>query len=154
MAKRIIFVVLLLVILAAVYGVLQFDQFHGLLLLAIAVLPLATAILAGFSVKRMLPDITLGFVDAGLLTIAAGLGAVGFGVSGAIVAAVIADSLVDILVGKIDEPLKQWYRKRHIDEVHSKWGHSYAKMIGCFLGTGLMLTIAGAIGISPWSMFR
>lgn len=154
MKKYVGFAVFLVLLGAALYGLLRLDRLYGPIILAISLLPIGATLLAGFHLKRLIPDIAIGFFDAGLLTLAAVVGASSFGIVGAVIAAVIGDSLIDMIISTIDEPLKRWYRKRHIEEVRSRFGHSYAKMIGCFIGSGFVLTVAGLVEISPWEVLR
>lgn len=154
MIRYVSFAALLILIGAAIYGLLTLDMVHGPIILAVSFASIGVASLVGFNLKLLIPDITIGFLDAGLLSVVAVIAASGFGIVGVVIAVVIGDSLIDMMISIVDEPLKRWYREHHVDEIDSRFGHSYDKMIGCFIGTGLVLTVAGLAGVSPWELLR
>jgi len=78
--KRYFVLGLLLVLMAlAMYGMFRIERHYGPLILAMSLLPIGAAALVGLELDRLLPDIMLGVLDAGLLTFVAILGAMGLG---------------------------------------------------------------------------
>jgi len=149
MLKAIVIVVVLsFLLVGSAYGVLAIGRFHGPLILAMALLPLAGGKCAGLALKRLLPDIIFGAVDTGLLTFAALAGAAGFGVAGAIVGAVVGDAITDAVAGFFEGGIAEWLRKHGIEESRTAVGSACGKMAGCLLGSGLALTLCALAGVS------
>ncbi len=117
MIKGLSLVVALCVVLVAVaYSVLRGGQLYGPYVVAMTVLPLVATKLVRLEFRGLLPDVIFGAVDTGLLTLAALIGAMGFGVIGAVLGAVVGDAITDAIAGFFEGSVAEWLRRRGINE--------------------------------------
>lgn len=137
---------LILVFLA--YWTLRGGRWYGPAVLAMTLVPLFGARLGKLELKRLLPDVVFGAVDTGLLTLASIIGASTFGVIGAIVGGVVGDAITDAVAGFFEGGISEWLRSKGIDESRTALGSACGKMTGCLAGSGVVLTIAGLIGMA------
>lgn len=137
---------LILVFLA--YWTLRGGRLYGPAVLAMTLVPLFAARLGKLELKRLLPDVAFGAIDTGLLTLAAIIGASTFGVIGAIVGGVVGDAITDAVAGFFEGGISEWLRSKGIDESRTALGSACGKMTGCLAGSGVVLTIAGLIGMA------
>ncbi|MFC1618975.1 hypothetical protein ACFL45_03425 [Candidatus Neomarinimicrobiota bacterium] len=121
----------------------------GPIVLLLGALPLFGLWLRRRSFKGAIPDLIFGAMDTGLLTIPALWGGITFGVAGAIAGGVIGDALTDGIAGFFEGGIAQWLRRKGIVESREPITSSLGKMAGCLLGSGVVLTIALFIGITP-----
>lgn len=110
--------------------------------------PLVAAKIAGMKLKSLIPDLVFGSVDTGLLTVGAVIGAAGFGVLGAVVGGVVSDAITDGIAGFFEGSAAEWLRSKGFEESRTAMGSACGKMAGCLLGSGFMLTLLTAIGVS------
>ncbi|MFH1742038.1 MAG: hypothetical protein ABIH23_23800 [bacterium] len=129
------------------YLILQGGRFYGLFVLACAIVPVVGAKLVRLKLQRLIPDILFGSIDTGLLTVAALIGAAGFGVIGAIVGGVIGDAITDGIAGFFEGGISEWLRRHGIDESRTALGSCFGKTTGCLLGSGLVLFLASVAGV-------
>lgn len=135
----------------AVVGVLALKHHLpiGPIVLALGFLPIAGLLMAKRSLVSALPDMVFGAIDTGLLTIPAIWGGVLFGVAGAIAGGVIGDALTDAIGGFFEGSISEWLRGKGIEESREAVTTALGKMSGCLVGSGIVLTVALLIGISP-----
>lgn len=149
MTKSLSYVVVLSSILVvATWGVLRGGRLYGPLVLAMTFVPLLGALIARLKLKRILPDVIFGAIDTGLLTVAALIGAAQFGVIGAIVGGVVGDAITDAIAGFFEGGIAEYLRRHGIDESRTAVGSACGKMAGCLFGSGTVLTIVWALGLS------
>ncbi len=150
MFRQAAYVAILGVIVAAI-GVYALQQriAIGPVMLALALIPLGGLLLAKRSLKSAVPDLIFGSIDTGLLVIPAFGGGVLFGVAGAITGGVIGDALTDGIAGFFEGGIAQWLRKHGIGESREAVTTALGKMSGCLIGSGLVLSMALALGIRP-----
>lgn len=141
----IVIVSAILVVLA--WAALRGGRCYGLWVLAMTIVPLVAAAIARLSLVSLIPDVIFGAIDTGLLTVAAIIGASGFGVVGAIVGGVVGDAITDGIAGFFEGGIAEWLRSKGIDESRTAVGSACGKMAGCLAGSGLVLTLAAAAGV-------
>ena len=121
----------------------------GPIILGLALFPITGLLIAKRSLMGAIPDIIFGAIDTGLLTIPSLWGGILFGVAGAIAGGIIGDAITDAIAGFFEGSIAEWLRKRGIEESREALTTSLGKMAGCFLGGGVVLTVALFIGIKP-----
>ena len=141
----------LLGIIVAVIGVLTLKNRLpiGPIAVAITAIPILGLVIAKRTLKRAIPDFVFGSIDTGLLTIPALWGGLKFGVAGAIAGGVVGDAVTDSVAGFFEGSIAEWLRKKGIEESREPLTTSLGKMAGCLFGSGVVLTIALAVGIRP-----
>lgn len=135
----------------ALLGILTLrNQFPiGPVILGLSLFPVAGMLLSRTSLMGAIPDMIFGALDTGLLTIPALWGGILFGVAGAIAGGIIGDAITDSIAGFFEGSIAEWLRKKGIEESREPITTSLGKMAGCLFGSGLVLTIALMIGITP-----
>lgn len=121
----------------------------GPVVLLLTLIPLTGLWLAHRAAIGVLPDIIFGAIDTGLLTIPALWGGALFGVAGAIAGGVVGDALTDSIAGFFEGGIAQRLRERGIEASREPVSTALGKMTGCLLGSGLVLSAALLLGISP-----
>lgn len=150
MTRKLSFVLLISgILIGATYAVLRGGHLYGPFVLCMTVVPTVGAMLARLELKRLVPDFIFGAVDTGLLTLAALIGAAGFGVIGAIVGGVVGDAITDAIAGFFEGGIAEWLRKHGIDESRTAVGSACGKMAGCLFGSGTVLTLVWMTGVTP-----
>lgn len=127
-------------------------QYHlplGPVVLSLTIIPALGLLLASRSLITALPDIIFGALDTGLLTLPALWGGMMFGVAGAIAGGVIGDALTDSVAGFFEGSIAAWLRSRGIAESREPITTGLGKMLGCLLGSGVILSAAFLVGIEP-----
>ena len=119
----------------------------GPIIFLLGILPVLGLLLAGRPLRGAAADLVFGAIDTGLLTVPALWGGVLFGVAGAIAGGVIGDSLTDAVAGFFEGGIAQWLREKGVESAREPVTTALGKMAGCLLGSGLVLTIAYALGI-------
>ena len=97
------------------------------------------------TIKSVGADIVFGAIDTGILGIAALIGASFAGVLGAIVGGAVGDAITDGFAGLFEGKVAERMRKHGIEEARTPLSSSMGKMSGCFIGVGIVLTIAWSI---------
>lgn len=150
MIRKLSFVLLVsAVLVGATYAILRGGRFYGPFVWGMTLVPIVGAMLARLELKRLVPDFVFGAVDTGLLTLAALIGAAGFGVIGAIVGSVVGDAITDAIAGFFEGGIAEWLRKQGIDESRTAVGSACGKMAGCLFGSGTVLTLVSMAGVAP-----
>jgi hypothetical protein len=143
----------LAVVSAAVAGVgyllLNSRIMVGPVILGLGALPLGSLVLTRRRITRALPDIIFGSIDTGLLAIPTLFGGFYFGVAGAVTGAVVGDALTDSVAGFFEGSIAVWMRERGIEESREPITTGLGKMAGCLVGSGLVLTVFLAFGVTP-----
>jgi len=121
----------------------------GPIILGLSLIPIAGIILSKKALIGAVPDIIFGAIDTGLLTIPALWGGILYGVAGAIAGGIIGDAITDAIAGFFEGSIAEWLRKKGIEESREAITTSLGKMAGCLLGSGIVLTVALFIGITP-----
>ena len=121
----------------------------GPIILGLSLIPIAGIILSKKALIGAVPDIIFGAIDTGLLTIPALWGGILYGVAGAIAGGIIGDAITDAIAGFFEGSIAEWLRKKGIEESREAITTSLGKMTGCLLGSGIVLTVALFIGITP-----
>ncbi|MGC9367524.1 MAG: hypothetical protein ACP5FK_10865 [bacterium] len=121
----------------------------GPIILGLSVVPGLGIFLAKKSLVKAIPDIIFGALDTGLLTIPALWGGYLFGVAGAIAGGIIGDAITDSIAGFFEGSISEWFRQKGIEESREAVTTALGKMGGCLLGSGLVLTAALLLGITP-----
>jgi hypothetical protein len=70
-------------------------------------------------------------------------------VAGAIAGGIIGDAITDAIAGFFEGSIAEWLRKKGIEESREAITTSLGKMAGCLLGSGIVLTTALFVGITP-----
>jgi len=121
----------------------------GPIVVGITAVPVLGLVFAKRPLTRAIPDFVFGSIDTGLLTIPALWGGIEFGVAGAIAGGVVGDAVTDSVAGFFEGSIAEWLRKKGVVESREPLTTSLGKMAGCLFGSGIVLTIALAIGIKP-----
>jgi hypothetical protein len=137
-----------LVLVFLAYWTLRGGRMYGPAVLGMTLVPLAAAHFGKLDLRRLLPDVIFGAIDTGLLTVAALIGASTFGIIGAVVGGVVGDAITDAIAGFFEGGISEWLRSKGIDESRTALGSACGKMAGCLAGSGLVLTLAGLIGLA------
>ncbi|MFC2172411.1 hypothetical protein ACFLU6_07235 [Acidobacteriota bacterium] len=119
----------------------------GPIILVLSLVPLLGLPLSKRAIRGAVPDIIFGSIDTGLLTLPALLGAMTFGIPGAIAGGVIGDAITDSIAGFFEGSIAEWLRKKGIDESRERVTTALGKMTGCLLGSGLVLSLALLFGV-------
>jgi hypothetical protein len=155
MAKKMVFVLVLSgILVAACYGVLRGGRLYGPFVVAMTLVPVVGAKVARLDLIRMLPDFIFGVIDTALLTVAALIGAAGFGAMGAIIGGAVGDGITDAIAGFFEGGIAEWLRAHGIDESRTALGSAFGKMAGCLFGSGVVLTLAWIVGATPAQLLR
>lgn len=143
------FVILAVVaaLLALAYAMLRGAGWYGPGVLGMSMLPLLVARAGTGSFRRLTPDLIFGAIDSGLLVVAACLGALGFGLVGAVVGGVVGDAVTDGIAGFFEGGIAEWLRARGIEESRTALGSACGKMAGCLMGSGLVLSVLQLAGL-------
>ncbi|MFO8056304.1 MAG: hypothetical protein R6V10_03315 [bacterium] len=129
------------------YFILDESGLFGPAVLGMAAIPILVARFNKIPLTSLIPDSTFGSIDTGLLTLGAVIGALGYGVLGAIVGGVVADAITDAIAGFFEGGIAEWLRSRGIEEARTALGSAGGKMAGCLAGSGLMLSILQVLGL-------
>jgi len=124
---------------------ISYKPLIGPTLLFLCLLSMVPLKLGGRSIKSCSADIVFGAIDTSFLGVAALIGASFAGVLGAIVGGVAGDAITDGFAGLWEGKVAQYLRKHGIREARTPLSSSMGKMVGCFLGVGLLLTIVWTI---------
>lgn len=117
----------------------------GPTLLALGFLSIVPLRLGGRTIKSCSADIVFGTIDTSFLGVAALIGASFAGVLGAVVGGAAGDAITDGFAGLWEGKVAQYLRKHGIREARTPLSASMGKMAGCFLGIGVVLTLAWTI---------
>lgn len=117
----------------------------GPTLLALGLLSMVPLRLGGRTIKSCSADIVFGAIDTSFLGIAALIGANFAGVLGAIVGGTAGDAITDGFAGLWEGRVAQYLRRHGIREARTPLSASMGKMVGCFLGIGIVLTLVWTI---------
>ena len=61
--------------------------------------------------------------------------------------AVVGDAITYGIAGFFEGGIAEWLRSKGIDESRTAVGSACGKMAGCLAGSGLVLTLAAAVGV-------
>jgi len=120
----------------------------GPIVLGLGLIPLSGLLIVKKSILSAVPDLVFGGIDTGLLAVPAVLGALKFGVVGAIAGGVVGDAVTDAIAGFFEGGIARWLRERGIEESSEPVTSSLGKMAGCLLGAGIVLIIFQLFGIT------
>lgn len=101
--------------------------------------------LFGVNPKAVWPDIVFGFIDNGVLVLAAVMGADFGGVLGAVLGGTIANVVTDGYAGIFEGWTAEYMRIHKIKEERTALTSALGKMAGCLLGAGAVLVILWSI---------
>lgn len=117
----------------------------GYILVALSFLCLISLIPFKINLKSVLPDISFGLIDNGILAILAIFGAHFAGVAGAIIGGVVGNAITDGIAGIFEGKLSEKLRQRFIPEERTMLKSAVGKMAGCLFGAGIVLIIESII---------
>jgi len=112
-------------------------NYVGYVLIALALLCLASLRLFNVKVSTIKPDIVFGLIDNGILAIMSVLGGKIAGVAGAIIGGVVGNAITDGIAGIFEG----YWAEYLIADKRTILGSAVGKMAGCLFGAGVVLII-------------
>jgi len=134
-----------IVLVAAVYFLLDRKPAIGPVLMAFGIIPLILVKLAGRRIGSVGADITFGVIDSIILGIFALVGANLAGILGAVVGSGIGNSVTNSIAGVFEGEVDAYLRRRNVSTERTPLSASMGKIAGSLIGIGLVLTIAWTI---------
>jgi len=138
-------IILSIVLVAAVYFMLDRKPAIGPVLMAFGIIPLILVKLAGRRIGSVGADITFGVIDSIILGIFALVGANLAGILGAVVGSGIGNSVTNSIAGVFEGEVDAYLRRRNVSTERTPLSASMGKIAGSLIGIGLVLTIAWTI---------
>jgi hypothetical protein len=120
-------------------------KWMGLALVVLALLCIVSLLPFKINLKSILPDISFGLIDNGILAILAIFGGHFAGVAGAIAGGVVGNAITDGIAGIFEGHMAEKLRLRFISEERTMLKSAVGKMAGCLLGAGAVLIVANFI---------
>ena len=110
----------------------------GYVLVALAVLCVASLKLFNIKIFTIGPDVVFGVIDNGILAVMAVIGGEIAGVAGAVVGGVVGNAITDGIAGIFEG----YWAESLVSDKRTVLGSAVGKMAGCLLGAGVVLAIA------------
>jgi hypothetical protein len=136
-----------IVVVIATLAILRMRSYHGFAMVGLGFLILGLAKARGVGIQQILADITFGALDTGLMMIFSIIGAVFFGILGAIVGAGLGDAITEAIAGFFEGAIAEKLRTMGIEEARTALRSSLGKMTGCLFGAGICTIIAQLVAI-------
>ncbi len=113
----------------------------GYVLIFLALPCLASLRLFNVKISSIGPDVVFGVIDNGILAAMAVFGGEIAGVPGAIIGGVVGNAITDGIAGLFEG----YWAESLADDKRTVVGSAVGKMVGCLLGAGVVLVIAGLL---------
>lgn len=114
----------------------------GVVLIALAVLCIASLLPFKIKLKSIKPDIIFGVIDNGVLAVLAIFGGHFAGVTGAIIGGAVGNAITDGIAGVFEGYSAEKLRLQLVNEERTMLKSAVGKMAGCLLGAGVVLAVA------------